>query len=124
LNEDEIREAAESVDKPNLSSAELRQITEDYSRDWDLGTDAHPATSRAAPTRAAACAAATSVAGADRLVARRGCVTRCCATVTRVSNPCAVCENAATCRAAKSSLQRFLAARTGWKPVSLWRNSS
>ena len=42
LNEHEIREAAESTDKPNLSMQELRQIAEDYARDWDLGPEAHP----------------------------------------------------------------------------------
>ena len=42
LNEKEIQEAAESTDKPNLSMQELQQIAEDYSRDWDLGPDAHP----------------------------------------------------------------------------------
>lgn len=42
LNENEIREACESTDKPNLSSDELRQLTEDYDRDWDLGPEAHP----------------------------------------------------------------------------------
>jgi aryl-alcohol dehydrogenase-like predicted oxidoreductase len=42
LNEHEIREAAEACDKPNLSMAELNEISENYSRDWDLGTDAHP----------------------------------------------------------------------------------
>jgi aryl-alcohol dehydrogenase-like predicted oxidoreductase len=42
LNEHEIREAAESVDKPNLSMKELSQLSADYSRDWDLGPDAHP----------------------------------------------------------------------------------
>jgi aryl-alcohol dehydrogenase-like predicted oxidoreductase len=42
LNEAEIQEAAESCDKPNLSSAELRQIFEDYESDWGLGPDAHP----------------------------------------------------------------------------------
>jgi len=42
LNEHEIREAAESVDKPNLSAAELHQIAQDYERDFDLGPDAHP----------------------------------------------------------------------------------
>jgi aryl-alcohol dehydrogenase-like predicted oxidoreductase len=42
LNEHEIREAAESVDKPNLSQAELRQITEDYAVDFGLGPEAHP----------------------------------------------------------------------------------
>jgi hypothetical protein len=42
LNEKEIKEAAESTDKPNLSMAEMRQIAEDYARDWNLGPDAHP----------------------------------------------------------------------------------
>jgi len=42
LNENEIKEAAESTDKPNLSMAEMRQIAEDYARDWNLGVDAHP----------------------------------------------------------------------------------
>ena len=42
LNEHEIREAAESVDKPNLSMTELRQIADDYARDWGLGPEAHP----------------------------------------------------------------------------------
>ncbi|HZK81954.1 MAG TPA: aldo/keto reductase [Humisphaera sp.] len=42
LNEHEIKEAAESVDKPNLSMKELTQISQDYARDWDLGPDAHP----------------------------------------------------------------------------------
>src|SRR5687767_3673907 len=36
LNEHEIKEACEATDKPNLSGQELRQITEDYSRDWGL----------------------------------------------------------------------------------------
>jgi aryl-alcohol dehydrogenase-like predicted oxidoreductase len=42
LNEKEIQEAAESCDKPNLTPGELRQIWEDYQKDWDLGPDAHP----------------------------------------------------------------------------------
>src|SRR5215212_9998165 len=42
LNEHEIREACEATDKPNLSGQELRQISEDYSRDWGLGAEAHP----------------------------------------------------------------------------------
>ncbi len=42
LNEHEIREACEAVDKPNLSTAELSQIASDYSKDWNLGPDAHP----------------------------------------------------------------------------------
>jgi hypothetical protein len=42
LNEEEIREAAESVDKPALSEREMAQLAADYARDWDLGADAHP----------------------------------------------------------------------------------
>ena len=42
LNEHEIREAAESTEKPNLSQQEMRQIAEDYARDWNLGAEAHP----------------------------------------------------------------------------------
>lgn len=42
LNEKEIKEAAESCEKPNLSFAELNQIAKDYDNDWDLGPDAHP----------------------------------------------------------------------------------
>lgn len=42
LNEHEITEAAESVDKPDLSTAELTQLAIDYARDWGLGDDAHP----------------------------------------------------------------------------------
>jgi aryl-alcohol dehydrogenase-like predicted oxidoreductase len=42
LNEREIQEACESVDKPNLSMQELRQIAADYARDWGLGDEAHP----------------------------------------------------------------------------------
>jgi aryl-alcohol dehydrogenase-like predicted oxidoreductase len=42
LNEKEIKEAAESTDKPNLSMQEMQQIAEDYARDWDLGPEAHP----------------------------------------------------------------------------------
>ena len=42
LNEEEIREAAESVDKPALSEAEMAQLAEDYARDWGLGDEAHP----------------------------------------------------------------------------------
>jgi aryl-alcohol dehydrogenase-like predicted oxidoreductase len=42
LNEEEIKEAAESVDKPNLSAAEMRELAEDYARDWGLGAEAHP----------------------------------------------------------------------------------
>ena len=42
LNEKEIAEACESTSKPDLSAEELRQIAEDYSKDWDLGPEAHP----------------------------------------------------------------------------------
>jgi aryl-alcohol dehydrogenase-like predicted oxidoreductase len=42
LDEAEIREACESVDKPNLTSVELGQLARDYAKDWDLGPDAHP----------------------------------------------------------------------------------
>jgi len=42
LNEEEIAEACDAVDKPNLSTAELNQLTQDYARDWNLGADAHP----------------------------------------------------------------------------------
>ena len=41
LNEAEIAEACASVDKPNLSPAELRQLHADYDRDFDLGDAAH-----------------------------------------------------------------------------------
>ena len=42
LNEHEVREACESVDKPNLSREELTQLAVDYARDFGLGDDAHP----------------------------------------------------------------------------------
>jgi aryl-alcohol dehydrogenase-like predicted oxidoreductase len=42
LGEDEIREACEAVGKPDLTVAELEQLSEDYSKDWDLGAEAHP----------------------------------------------------------------------------------
>jgi aryl-alcohol dehydrogenase-like predicted oxidoreductase len=42
LDEAEIREACQAVDKPDLSGAELNQIASDFARDWDLGPDAHP----------------------------------------------------------------------------------
>ena len=42
LNEKEIAEACESVDKPDLSREELDQISADYARDWNLGAEAHP----------------------------------------------------------------------------------
>ena len=34
--------AADSTDKPNLSLAELKQLADDYARDWNLGPEAHP----------------------------------------------------------------------------------
>src|SRR5438477_132921 len=34
LNEHEIREACEAVEKPNLLRAELEQLAKDYARDW------------------------------------------------------------------------------------------
>jgi len=42
LNEHEIREAAESCDKPNLSAKELREIFDAYENDWGLGAESHP----------------------------------------------------------------------------------
>jgi aryl-alcohol dehydrogenase-like predicted oxidoreductase len=42
LNEQEIADACESTGKPDLSFEELRQLTEDYARDWNLGPEAHP----------------------------------------------------------------------------------
>ena len=42
LNGKEIAEAVESVDKPNLSTAELTQLADDYADDFGLGVDAHP----------------------------------------------------------------------------------
>ena len=42
LNEKEIKEAVDSVDRPNLSMKELTEIAENYARDWGLGPDAHP----------------------------------------------------------------------------------
>lgn len=42
LSEAEIKEAADAVDKPNLSQAELNEIAIDYANDWNLGSEAHP----------------------------------------------------------------------------------
>ncbi|HEY7117717.1 MAG TPA: aldo/keto reductase [Tepidisphaeraceae bacterium] len=42
LNEHEIKEAAESTDKPNLTKQEMEQLAKDYAADWNLGPDAHP----------------------------------------------------------------------------------
>ncbi len=41
LNEHEIREACEAVDKPDLSTAELRQLAVDYDADFGLGPESH-----------------------------------------------------------------------------------
>jgi len=42
LNEHEIREAAQSVDKPNLSQKELQELAAAYANDFGLGPQAHP----------------------------------------------------------------------------------
>jgi len=42
LDEAEIDEAARSVDKPPLGREQMRQLAEDYARDWKLGEEAHP----------------------------------------------------------------------------------
>jgi aryl-alcohol dehydrogenase-like predicted oxidoreductase len=42
LNEHEIREAAESVEKPDLSHGELAELAEMYANDFGLGPEAHP----------------------------------------------------------------------------------
>jgi aryl-alcohol dehydrogenase-like predicted oxidoreductase len=42
LNEHEIKEAAESVDKPNLSQDDLRELADLYAKDFGLGSEAHP----------------------------------------------------------------------------------
>jgi aryl-alcohol dehydrogenase-like predicted oxidoreductase len=42
LNEHEIREAAEAVEKPKLNMQELQQIASDYAQDFGLGPEAHP----------------------------------------------------------------------------------
>jgi len=42
LDENEIAEACEATDKPDLSVAEMRQIAADYAIDWGLGPEAHP----------------------------------------------------------------------------------
>jgi len=41
LDEEEIREAAESVGKPDLTPQELRELDDLYNRDFDLGPEAH-----------------------------------------------------------------------------------
>src|SRR5438552_7841815 len=40
LNEKEIREAAESTSKTNLTRQELIQLADDYAKDWNLGPEA------------------------------------------------------------------------------------
>lgn len=42
LNEHEIREAAESTAKPNLTREELADLAANYANDWGLGDEAHP----------------------------------------------------------------------------------
>ncbi len=42
LDEAEIKEACDAVDMPNLTQEEMRQLADDYARDWNLGVDAHP----------------------------------------------------------------------------------
>jgi aryl-alcohol dehydrogenase-like predicted oxidoreductase len=42
LNEEEIKDAAESVHKPPLTMQELQEIAHDYANDWNLGDQAHP----------------------------------------------------------------------------------
>ena len=42
LNEQEIKDACDATTKPDLSQQELTQLAQDYSRDWNLGPEAHP----------------------------------------------------------------------------------
>lgn len=42
LDEKEITEAAESVNKPRLTMDELMELAREYARDWGLGEEAHP----------------------------------------------------------------------------------
>jgi aryl-alcohol dehydrogenase-like predicted oxidoreductase len=42
LNEKEIAEACESVEKPNLTGAEMAELVELYETDFGFGPDAHP----------------------------------------------------------------------------------
>jgi aryl-alcohol dehydrogenase-like predicted oxidoreductase len=42
LNEQEIKDACDATSKPDLSQQELTQLAQDYSRDWNLGPEAHP----------------------------------------------------------------------------------
>lgn len=42
LNEDELGEACDAVDKPALSNGELEELQSLYNKDWELGSEAHP----------------------------------------------------------------------------------
>jgi aryl-alcohol dehydrogenase-like predicted oxidoreductase len=42
LDEAEISEAAQSVQKEPLSEQEMRELSDNYTRDWGLGDEAHP----------------------------------------------------------------------------------
>lgn len=42
LNEAEIRDAVEAVDKPDLTQQDLIDLANGYAVDWDLGPEAHP----------------------------------------------------------------------------------
>jgi aryl-alcohol dehydrogenase-like predicted oxidoreductase len=42
LSEEEIKEAAEAVDKSDLTPRELAELQEGYETDWNLGPEAHP----------------------------------------------------------------------------------
>ena len=42
MDEEEIKEAVEAASKPNLSRTEIKQLADDYARDWGLGDEAHP----------------------------------------------------------------------------------
>jgi aryl-alcohol dehydrogenase-like predicted oxidoreductase len=42
LNEEEIKEACDAVEKPNLSAGELNELAMDYARNWGLGDEANP----------------------------------------------------------------------------------
>lgn len=42
LNPEEIKEAVDAVDKPNLTAQELNELARDYSENWGLGDQANP----------------------------------------------------------------------------------
>src|SRR5258707_11326925 len=42
LNEEEIKEACEAVDKPRLTMQEMVELAENYARNWNLGEEANP----------------------------------------------------------------------------------